>query len=109
MAEPTLQQVFGEGASQTEVTFTISKSNLTAVGLTPSNENSAERVLAAIIALAQQYLTLTNQDNNPDQSITIDDGLPSLITRNDSTYRQISKTINFEKLDTQTTFDPDDY
>ena len=109
MAKPTLQEVFGSFATQSDVALTINKSNLAEVGLTAANDNSAEALLAAIIAIAQKHLTLTNQDSNPDQSITIDDGLPSLITRSDNTYRQISKTINFEKLDTQTTFDPDDY
>lgn len=109
MAEPTLHQVFGTGANQDETTLAINKNSLVAVGLTPGEENSAESLFAAIIALAQQYLTETNRDSNTDQSVYIEDGLPSLITRSDQTYRQITKTVTFEKPDNQSSFNPDDY
>jgi hypothetical protein len=44
-----LQEIFGGNASQTVTTLTISKVDLTAVGLTPTADNTAESLLAAII------------------------------------------------------------
>lgn len=109
MAEPTLQEVFGANATQDASKLTIDKNDLIAVGLTTAADNTAESLIAAIIASAQQTLTTTRQDEHPEQSITIEDGFPSLTTRNDQTYRQLTKSLNFEKLDEQSAFDPDDY
>lgn len=109
MAEPTLQAIFGAGAIQSLDTLTISKADLVGVGLTASATNSAEALLTAIIKLAGLTLTSENQDLNPDQSITIEDGFPSIVQRNDTNYRQNQKTISFQKLDSQAEIDPDDY
>ncbi|MGB6297138.1 MAG: hypothetical protein WBF90_13295 [Rivularia sp. (in: cyanobacteria)] len=109
MAEPSLQEIFGAGATQDVNSLIIDKADLVAIGLTASATNTAESLLAAIIAIAQQTLTTTRQDANPEQSITIEDSIESLTTRNNQTYRQLSKSLNFEKLDTQSAFDPDDY
>ena len=109
MAEPTLQQIFGINATQDANVLTINKADLAAIGLTGSANNTAESLLAAIIAQAQSILTITNQESNPEQSVVIEDSIESLITRNDQTYRQLTKSISFEKLDSTSTFDPDDY
>jgi hypothetical protein len=45
----TLQQLFGENASQSATTLNISKVDLAAVGLTPTPNNTAESFLVAII------------------------------------------------------------
>ena len=42
MAEPTLQQVFGSGATQTATTLNILKSDLVAIGLTQATDIAAE-------------------------------------------------------------------
>ena len=109
MAEPTLIEVFGTGATQDATTFTIDKNDQVAIGLTPSASNTAESLLAAIIAIAQQTLTTTRQESHSEQSIVIEDNLEALTTRNDQLYRQLTKSISFDKLDTQVGFDPDDY
>lgn len=109
MAEPLLTQIFGVNATQDINSLTIAKSDLVAVGFTPASENTGESQLAAIVALAQIALTQENIENNPDQSIYIEDGFPSLVTRNNINYRQQAKNIVFEKPDTQSDFDPDDY
>ena len=109
MAEPTLTQVFGANATQTATELILNKADFAAIGLTADAANSAESLLAAIVALAQEYLTEANRDLNTDQSIYIENGLASLITRGDDTFRQQNKSITFEKLDTQSNFDPDDY
>jgi hypothetical protein len=109
MAEPTLLEVFGAGATQTATELRISKADLTTVGLTASGTNTPESLLAAIIALAQLRLTELAFDANIDQSITITNGTDALISRNGKTYRQTNKTVEFYKVDNVGTFDPDDY
>jgi hypothetical protein len=109
MAEPTLQQIFGAGASQTLTTLTITKADLT--GLTSSANNTAESLLVAILLKAQAYLSQANFDADIDQSIVITDGFSSFTTRgaNNTAYRTDSKTINLSKVDASATIDPDDY
>lgn len=109
MAEPLLSAVFGPNAVQDADSLTISKTDLATVGLTPAADNSAEALFTAIIRKAEGTLTTTAQETNPDQSITIEDGFPSLIERSNVAYRRNQKTISFDKLDTQSAIDPDDY
>ena len=109
MAEPTLIEIFGSGATQDATTLTIDKNDLIAIGLTPSASNTGESLVAAIIAKAQETLTASRQESHSEQSIVIEDNLETLTTRNDQLYRQLTKSISFDKLDTQVGFDPDDY
>ena len=109
MAEPTLVQLFGTNAFQDLDSLVLIKSDLAAVGLTASATNTPESLLAAIIALAQSALGELTFDTNLDQSITITDGADTLVTRNNTTYRQKTKTIDFFKPDSSGNFDPDDY
>ncbi|MCM0591336.1 MAG: hypothetical protein KA716_31895 [Gloeotrichia echinulata DEX184] len=109
MAEPTLQQVFGAGASQTATTLTITKSDL--LRLTESASNTAEQLLSAILITAQQHLTQANFDANIDQSLVIAGGYTSNPVRgtNNTQYRSDQLTVTLSKVDTQTTIEPDDY
>ena len=109
MAEPTLVQVFGASAIQTSTTLTITKADLT--GLTASETNTAESLLAAILLKARSYLTQTNFDNDTDQSIYITNGFSSFARRgtNNDAYRVDQLTINLAKPDANSTLDPDSY
>jgi hypothetical protein len=110
MAEPTLVQVFGTGATQDATTLTIQKSALTAVGLTASANNTAESLLVAILLLADNHLNATNQNTDPDIQVTIaDSGFPQIVNRNSQTYRQITYNVNLQTVDTGFTIDPDNY
>jgi hypothetical protein len=109
MAEPTLTQIFGANATQSSSTLTISKTDLAAVGLTPSTSNTAESLWVSLLLLAKAQLTGANQETNPEQSITIEDSFESLVTRNNQRYRQKTMSVNLEKLDTGAGIDPDDY
>ena len=109
MTVPSLAQVFGEHASQDANTLTISKADLAVTGLTASATNTADSLVVALILLWQSYLTTTNQNNNPDQYITIEDSFSSIISRNNINYRQNSKTINLQKVDTDSAINPNDY
>ncbi len=112
MAEPTLVQVFGAGATQSATTITILKADLAAVGLTASASNSAESLLGAIVLNAKTYLTQANFDANINQSITILPGFNSIVQRPDGAsgfveYRQFQWNFNAHKLD-NAALDPDD-
>jgi hypothetical protein len=109
MAEPTLTQVFGAGATQDATTITILKADLP--GLTASANNRAESLLTAILLKAQAGLSKTAFDADLDQSIYIESGFPTFSFRgvNNDSYRTDQLTINLAKLDTSGTLDPDDY
>lgn len=112
MAEPTLTDIFGAAATQSATTLTIAKADLASVGLTASATNTAESLLVAILLRAKALLTTANSETNPDQSITIaeaDFNFQTLVTRNNTTYRQATYTVNLQKLDAGANIDPDDY
>ncbi|MBC6436212.1 hypothetical protein FM036_45615 [Nostoc sp. HG1] len=110
MAEPTLADVFGTGATQDAATLTIQKSALTDVGLTTSATNTAESLLTAILLKAKQTLTTANHDANINQSITITDGfIPSFVLRGEAKYTQDTLTVTLEKAAGSTVINPNDY
>lgn len=109
MAEPTLQDVFGAGASQTSTTITIAKADLP--GLTASANNSVESLIVGLLLKAKVALSQNSFESNIDQSIYIENGFPTFTFRgtNNSSYRVDQFTVNLSKLDTAGTIDPDDY
>lgn len=109
MAEPTLAQVFGANAAQNATTVTITKADLSSSGFTPASSNTAESILAAILAFGQPTLTSTNQASNTDQSVTIADSNDSIVTRSSVAYRRKTKIVTFDKPDSGSTFNPSDY
>jgi hypothetical protein len=109
VAEPTPQQVFGTGFTQTATTFTISKADLASVGLTADASNRAEQLFVAVLLKAAASLNPTAQQSNPDIQITVESSFPSIVFRNDQNYRQSTYTVALQKLDTATSIDPDDY
>ncbi|MBR8832710.1 MAG: hypothetical protein DSM106950_01365 [Stigonema ocellatum SAG 48.90 = DSM 106950] len=109
MTVPTLVQVFGANATQTSTQLIISKADLVATGLTVSNTNTANSLLVALILQWQSYLNVTNQANNSDQNITIEDSYSSIVSRNSLNYRQDTKTINIQRIDSTASIDPDNY
>ncbi|MGL5925488.1 hypothetical protein [Chroococcidiopsis sp.] len=112
MPEPTLTQIFGSGATQTATTLSIAKADLATMGLTASATNTAESLYVALLLLAEQTLSIANQENNPDQSITVakaDFNFQTLVTRNNQQFRQSTYSVNLQKLDTSAAIDPDDY
>ena len=88
MLSLTPVQLFGANFSQTANTLTISKSDLVNVGLTPSINNRAEQLLAAIVlkALSQMSDVLTTEAN-----ITLNNESNLLLTfDNSSLFIQLS-------------------
>ncbi len=94
MAEPTLLDVFGAGASQSSTTLTINKADLAAVGLTASSTNTAESLVAALVLQFKGSLTQTALEANPDQSIYIAASFNSIIQRPDANGNQIETRQN---------------
>jgi hypothetical protein len=110
MAEPTLSEVFGAGASQTGTQLIISKADLAAVGLTAAADNRAEQLFVALLLKVSAYLNPTTQETNPEIQVTVEEGaFPSIVFRNNQNYRQTTYTVNLQKLDTSIEIDPDDY
>jgi hypothetical protein len=107
MAEPTLIELFGAGATQSATAITILKADLP--GLTASATNTAESLLAGIILKAGTALTTTARDANPDQSIAIEQGFDQVAYRGTTAYYQSARTITLQKINTSATIDPDDY
>mgnify|MGYP003563641993 CR=1 FL=1 len=110
MAEPTLQEIFGNGATQTATTITILKADLP---MTSDPNNRGEQVFAAIVKKGSSYLTTANFDLNLDQSINIQTGFDSLVYRTinglTDTFLQTQLNINFNKAQATAGVTPDDY
>jgi hypothetical protein len=110
VAEPTLQEIFGAGATQTATTVTILKADL---DLTATASNRGEQVFAAVCKKAQPALTEATFATNPDQSITIAPGFDSLVYRTvnnvQSTFLQNQLTVNFAKIQASAGITPDNY
>jgi hypothetical protein len=110
MSEPTLQEIFGAGATQSATTITILKADLP---MTAAAINRGEQLFAAIVKKASTNLTTTNFSTNADQSITIAAGFDSLAYRTigtvTETLLQTQLTINFGKVQATSGITPDDY
>lgn len=111
MPKPSLAEVFGAGASQSAATITIAKADLMSIGLTASETNSAEALLAAILLKAKSYLTEAAFEANIDQSLYISTGFKSTTVRgtNNTQYVTDQLSVTLAKIDPQTPLDPDDY
>ncbi|MBW4425942.1 MAG: hypothetical protein KME50_16195 [Nostoc desertorum CM1-VF14] len=111
MAEPSLTQVFGTGATQDMNTLTISKADLVSVGLTASASNTAESLLIAIMLKFKEVLTDEARDINIDQSVAVVDGFsPTITTRNDLIYLRNTISVEIDRvLAGADTIDPDLY
>jgi hypothetical protein len=107
--KPTVTQVFGSNATQTSNALTISKTDLAATGLTASSDNTSEELVVALLKLWQSTLTAASQEANPEQQVTIEDSFQQITTRNNAQYRQFSKTVNLQIVDTTSMIDPDDF
>lgn len=111
MAEPTLIEVFGAGATQDVLTLTISKDDLEAVGLTPMAANTAESLLVAIVLLAANVLTESARFADSDnRNVTIEFLANEILTQgiNDEFLRR-SYALSAYTPFTSDPVDPDDY
>ncbi|WP_353930893.1 hypothetical protein WJM97_21955 [Okeanomitos corallinicola TIOX110] len=107
MAERTLQEVLGSGASQTASTIGLSKSDL---GLTDAN-CTADKVIAAIVIKALATLDRTYFDADLTQTVFVEKGFDQFLPRgtNNDNYVVRQITVNLAKLDADATLNPEDY
>ncbi|HYW21557.1 MAG TPA: hypothetical protein VE956_20090 [Nodularia sp. (in: cyanobacteria)] len=109
--EPTLQQVFGAGATLSPTQLIIDLQNLAANGLNVSTPPKAEALLVALIIQARTTLTLENFEANIDQSIYTEDGFSTVASRgeNAAIYKIEPIIFNLAKLNAPTILDPNAY
>ncbi|MEH1786364.1 MAG: hypothetical protein V7L23_12455 [Nostoc sp.] len=109
MAASTLQQVFGANATQTATTVTITKADLASTGFTPATTNTADSILAALIAFAETNIPDSAvTGGNTAQTIGIADGYQQITTIGTSQFLILPKTLNFYSPFSGT-FNPNNY
>jgi hypothetical protein len=110
VSEPTLQDIFGAGATQDATTIHILKADLP---MTAAAVNGGERVFAAIAKKAATVLTTTTFGTNVDQSINAQPGFDSVVYRTfnnvQAQYLNTQITFNFAKPQISAGITPDDY
>ena len=110
MAEPTLTDVFGAGATQTATTITILKADL---DITATSSNKAEGLAAAIFKKMAGNLTQTAFNADADRSIYIAQSFDSVGSRTvGSTTTQLllsAWNIVFAKIQATSSITPNDY
>lgn len=118
MAEKSIAQIFGPGATRLANGATTSSSGLfipdsvlVAAGLATPSTATAEGHLAAIILQSKTVLTQAAFDADTDQSIYVASGFSSFTTRgtNNDAYRIDQLIFNLAKIDSNAILDPDNY
>jgi hypothetical protein len=110
MAEPTLEQVFGAGATQDANTLTIPKSWLATKGLTAAAANTAESMLVALVMAAADNLTETARATDTvNRHVTVLYSGQDLIEVSGVNYRRDAFSLLLYKQQPLATLDPDDY
>ena len=111
MAEPTLTQVFGPGATLTATSLNILLADLSANGLDITGSPTAEGLLVALLMEIRKILTEVNYGTNLDQSIYIEDGFSTENIRGvaNSAFKVEPVIVNLTRPKTSTIFDPNAY
>lgn len=112
MAELSLTDVFGSGATQTATTITISKADL--AGLTPSTNNSADSLSVALLNRFTTLYTPTIRSTNKDVSLVAElSPIPSIegdfAATPNLAYEVSNYQIGVYKLYPSSTPNPNDY
>ena len=110
MAEPTLAEVFGAGASQTAQQIVIQKADLASVGLSSSPNNRAEQLLVAIMMKAALALTESARTTDiANRNVSVNYVGQDLVNQGGQPLRRDAFTLLAYKSTILTTVDPDDY
>ncbi len=121
MANLTIQQIFGDGATQDATSITISKSDLSDnSGFTPVEEADGESVFVALFIQAQALgLDTLHRDGdqgevdpNLNQQVAINPAITNIVPRQDdegnvSFFKRDSFTVDLDVL--LLPINPDDY
>lgn len=98
MPKPTIQQLFGAGATVANNKLTIDFTDFATEGWnTAAGTNDAERWLTAIVLKARKFSD-TNADQVP--NIVVSEPFPGLTTRNNQLKREYSYSVQIYVLDT---------
>jgi hypothetical protein len=108
MAEFTLQQVFGAGATQTATLLTINKADLP--GLTALASNTAESLLVGLIVIWLANLTETARiSDEANRQIAVSDAGTDISAGLNADFLRRSYAISLYDLFVIPTLDPDNY
>lgn len=106
MPKPTIQQLFGAGATVVNNKLTLDFADFATEGwTTAAGTTSAEKWLTAIVLKAQKFST-SNTDQLP--NIVVSDPFPGLINRDSQLKREYAYTVQVYVPDTSAAIpDPD--
>lgn len=108
MAEYTLEQIFGTGATQNISTITIQKSAFPS--LTPTAANTAESLLVSLMILWLTNLTEANRvTDEANRQISFTDAGVDVVAGQTADYFRRSYALSLYKLFVVATLDPDEY
>ena len=112
MSESGISNFFGNLATQTADTVTFSKTELP---FTAKPDNNGEQIFAAIVKRARNGMSVGRFEGNPDQNITLEDGLTERAYRTENglevPYLKTQVIVSFYKRDEALSAGifPDDY
>jgi hypothetical protein len=110
MADYTIQELFGSGATQNSTSITIQKADLTS--LTPSVSNTAESILVALLVdIWLGILTLENYNADIDHQIYISSAAAFFQNRGTPAVRYLldNFTFTFAEENPAVPLDPDNF
>lgn len=108
MAEYTLADIFGAGATQDISTLTIQKSSLP--GLTADSADSAESLLVGLMLLWLTSLTEVNRlADETNRQITFSDAGVDIVSGQVDNFFRRSYALSLYKIFAIAALDPDDY
>lgn len=110
LAEPTLSDVFGNGATQTASTLAISKADMASVGLSPSASNTAESMLVSILLYAAIRLTeAARTADQANRNITVYSGGQDITGSPPNVFLRDVYSVLMYRPTTIQVIDPDNY
>lgn len=111
MAEPTLQEVFGDMSVQGSMSLSIEKSDLASVGLTPSSDNKAESLFVAILLKVRQSLNDANRSLDiQNRNVTVEFSGQDLVDQGaGNVFLRDTFQVSLYRPTTIQSVDPDNY
>lgn len=111
MAEPAVTEVFGAGAFDDASALTITKLDMSNIGLTNTTNNKAEGMLVAILLRASNVLTDANRLTDlVNRNVTINYSGQDLVDQGGgNVFLRDTYQISLYKPTTVAPIDPDNY
>lgn len=113
MPEPTIEEVFGSGATQSATSFTVQKAPLAEFGLSAGATNRAEGLFFGQVAVAAKNLTEANRaQDRANRHVTVTFANFDVVEDppgSGQMFRRDIYTVVAYKAQPNTPFDLDDY